>query len=120
MADHNELGAKGEALALEYLKKKNYIIRETNWRFAKDEIDIVAEDKGMLVIAEVKTRSSNYLVEPEIAVTKKKQQFLIRAANAYIEEFDWDKEVRFDIISVVVYPNKHEIEHIDDAFYPIV
>lgn len=120
MAKHNELGNKGEALALEYLKKQNYMIRETNWRFAKDEIDIIAEDNGMLVIVEVKTRSSNYLLEPELAVTKKKQRFLIRAANAYIEESDWEKETRFDIISIVVYPDKHELEHITDAFYPTV
>ena len=118
MAEHNELGKKGEEIALQHLKKKNYTILETNWRFGKDEIDIVAKQGEMLVIVEVKTRSSNFLVEPELAVTRKKQGFLIRAANAYIDNKDLEIECRFDIISIVIYKNDTVVEHIEDAFYP--
>ena len=42
---------------------------------------------------------------------------LIRAANAYIEENDIDLECRFDIISIVFAENKHQVDHIEDAFY---
>ena len=118
MASHNDLGKKGEELALKYLKKKNFIIKETNWCFGKDEIDIIAFDEEMLVIAEVKTRSSNYLMKPEFAVSRTKQRCLIRAANAYIDMKDLDVETRFDIISIVVYNQQYAIEHIEDAFYP--
>ena len=118
MAKHNELGRKGEEIALQHLKKNQYSILETNWRFGKDEIDIIAKKEDMLVIVEVKTRSSNYLTEPEFAVTKKKQGFIIRAANAYIDKKDLELECRFDIISIVVYPQDHTLEHIEDAFYP--
>ncbi len=118
MAEHNELGKKGEEIALQHLKKNQYTILETNWRFGKDEVDIVAKQDEMLVIVEVKTRSSNFLVEPEFAVTKKKQRFMIRAANAYIEEKDVNLECRFDIISIIVYSNNTVLEHIEDAFYP--
>jgi len=118
MAEHNELGKFGEALAKEYLIKKGYIIKKTNWRYGKDEIDIIAQDKDFLVIVEVKTRSSNYLVEPEFAVTKKKQKFLIRATEMYINFFDVSCETRFDIISIIVLPDKNIIKHIEDAFYP--
>jgi putative endonuclease len=118
MASHNELGDKGEEIALQYLRKKNYKIKETNWRCGKDEIDIIAMDKGTLVIVEVKTRSANYIVKPEFAVNKNKQRFLIRAANSYIFAKDLDLETRFDIISIVVYNNRNVVEHIEDAFYP--
>lgn len=118
MAEHNKLGELGEALARDYLIKKGYRIIKTNWRFGKDEIDIIAQDKDFLVIVEVKTRSSNYLVEPEFAVNKKKQKFLIRATEKYIEFNDVECETRFDIISIIVLPDENIIKHIVDAFYP--
>ncbi len=118
MAEHNDLGKKGEEIALQHLKNNQYVILETNWRYGKDEIDIIAKQDEMLVIVEVKTRSSNHLVEPEFAVTKKKQGFLIRSANAYIDKKDLELECRFDIISIVVYSNNTQLEHIEDAFYP--
>ncbi len=118
MAEHNELGEKGEELARNFLRKKGYKIIETNWRFGKDEIDIIAIDNDYLVIVEVKTRSSNYFVEPEFAVNKKKQSFLIRAAHAYIIKKDIDLEARFDIVSIIITSQKTHINHIDFAFYP--
>jgi putative endonuclease len=118
MAEHNDLGKKGEEIALQHLKKNQYRILETNWRYGKDEIDIIAKQQDELVIVEVKTRSANYIVEPEFAVTKKKQGFLIRAANAYIDKKEVEIECRFDIISIIIYSDKTHLEHIEDAFYP--
>ncbi len=118
MIEKHELGKRGEAFALHLLVSKGFQILETNWRFRKDEVDIIAQDKDFLVIAEVKTRSTHYFGEPFTAVTKKKQGFLIRAANAYIEKYDIDLECRFDIISIVFAENKYQVEHIEDAFYP--
>ena len=117
MAEHNETGKKGEQLAAEYLEQKGYTIFETNWSFKHLEADLIAMHKGTLVIAEVKTRSSNYFGEPETFVTKQKQQNLIKAAQAYIEKNQLDLEVRFDIISVLIGNTGHKINHIEDAFY---
>lgn len=113
-----ELGNKGEAFALHLLMSKGFKILERNWRFRKDEVDIIATDDQFLVIVEVKTRSTSYFGEPYTAVTKKKQGFLIRAANAYIEKQDIDLECRFDIISIVFAKDKPYVDHIEDAFYP--
>lgn len=118
MAIHNDLGRAGEELALAYLLKHKYKILDTNWRFGKDEIDIVCKKNNELIIVEVKTRSSNYFGEPEIFVNKNKQRFLIRAANAYIYKQDIDLECRFDIISVLIMKGNTKITHIEDAFYP--
>jgi len=118
MAEHNELGKKGEEMAQQFLAKKGYKIVATNWRFGNDEVDIIAAYKSFLVVVEVKTRRTNAFGEPEEFVTKQKQRFLIRATNAYIEKNDIQEEVRFDIVSVIVCGTHWQINHIEDAFYP--
>jgi putative endonuclease len=119
MAEHNEKGLSGEKLAALYLSQKGYDVLEKNWKFQHAEIDIIAQKDNVLVIAEVKTRSSNFFGEPEEFVTKQKQQHLIRATNAYIEKKNVDLEVRFDIVSVIFIGNNHRVYHIEDAFHPI-
>ncbi|MBN2349460.1 MAG: YraN family protein [Bacteroidales bacterium] len=121
MASHNELGKKGEEIAEEYLINLGYQIIETNWRFQHKEIDIIARDNNYLVIVEVKTRSNKYFSEPEEAVNFTKQNFLIEAAEAYIEKNELDTETRFDIVSISF--NKTDtpvIKHIKEAYLPSI
>lgn len=116
MAIHNDLGNKGEELAVAYLIKKGYSILERNYRFRKSEIDIVAKKNEVLIAVEVKTRSSNYFGNPKDFINKKKIQLLIYGMDNYIHEHDLDIEVRFDIISVLKDQKEYSIEHIEDAF----
>ena len=118
MSEHIELGKKGETAAIEYLKSRGYKILEMNWRTRHKEIDIIALDKDEIVFIEVKTRKNNYFGDPEEAVNLKKQRFLINAAEHYIITNKIDLEVRFDIISVISNGNKHNINHIKEAFCP--
>lgn len=120
MAEHNETGAKGEELAATFLQNKGYSILEKNWRFKNLEADIIASLANILVIAEVKTRRSNYFGEPETFVNKQKQKNLIKAAQEYIQRNQLDLEVRFDIISIILGDSQTKINHIEDAFYPLV
>lgn len=120
MADHNVLGKKGEDLAAAYLTKKGYKILERNWRSGKDEIDIIALKSDQLIIVEVKTRSTDYFGEPEEAVTLKKQMFLVRATDKYVNQFEFDEQIRYDIISIILRPNANKVHHIKDAFYPTI
>jgi putative endonuclease len=118
MAEHNELGMKGEEIALEYLRKSGYLILERNWRAGHNELDIIARDKDFLVIVEVKSRQNSNFAEPEEAVNRDKQNALIRAANAYIYKKNINLETRFDIISIIHNARETRINHIKDAFYP--
>jgi putative endonuclease len=118
MKNNHVLGQNGEQMAGNYLKKKGFQILETNWRSGPLEIDIIARKDDILVIAEVKTRSTNIFGEPEEFVTKAKQKNLIRAANFYIIDNDLDVEARFDIISILYKGDQFQIHHIEDAFYP--
>ena len=119
MASHNDLGDKGEELANAHLIKSGYTILERNWRFGKEEIDIIARIADELVIVEVKTRNSDFFGEPHEFVTKGKQSHMIRAANAYIEKHDLDLETRFDVIGIILNSKGQKIDHIEGAFQPI-
>lgn len=116
MAEHNELGKKGEQLAINYLVKKGYTIQNKNWRYLKAEVDIIAQKENTLVAVEVKTRSSDYFGDPQDFITKKKIKLLVIAMNEYVISKDLDIEVRFDIIAILQNKNKTTIEHIEDAF----
>lgn len=118
MAQHNDLGKEGEALACSYLKQHGYHILHVNWRFLKEEVDIIAEIGDELVFVEVKTRSGEYFENPADAVTNTKQRYLVNAADAYIKEYNIDKESRFDVIAIVKQGNDFDINHIEGAFYP--
>ncbi|WP_372793736.1 YraN family protein [Lutibacter sp.] len=116
MATHNELGEKGEELAVEFLQKNGYQILERNWRFKKAEVDIISQKNDVLAVVEVKTRSSNYFGNPQDFVNPKKIQLLVEAINEYVTSKDLDVEVRFDIIAILKNKNAFDIEHLEDAF----
>lgn len=120
MKGNKNTGDWGEKQAVSFLKEHNYVILETNWRYKKLEIDIIAQVNGILVFIEVKTRGSDEFGEPETSVTLKKQRFIIAAANQYVIEKDLDVEVRFDVISILNQNSQTTIKHLPDAFYPIV
>jgi putative endonuclease len=117
MAEHNDLGKRGEALAAEYLQEKGYEILATNWVFQKAEIDILAQKENTLAVVEVKTRSSIDFGLPQDFVKQKKIQLLVKAVNAYVSENDLDLEVRFDIIAINKKGQEFVIEHLTDAFF---
>lgn len=121
MAEHNELGKLGENLAVEHLEKENYKILERNWVYKNAEVDIIAQKENILVVVEVKTRSSLDFGSPQDFVKPKKIQLLIKAVNAYInyreKDFEEDINVRFDIVAIHKNGESFAIEHLTDAFY---
>ena len=54
MGKSNLLGAWGEVLAAEYLRKKRYEIVAMGFRWRFGEIDIIARNRRSLVFVEVK------------------------------------------------------------------
>jgi putative endonuclease len=121
MSKKIELGKQGEDIAFHFLLKKGFKILARNWRFHKEEIDIVAKDSEELVIVEVKTRAASIYEEPGESITPQKIRYLVNAAEAYIIEHDIDVETRFDVVSIKWYgEGKYDIDHIENAFYPPV
>lgn len=117
MAQHNELGKKGEQLAVDFLLKNGYDIMERNYRFGKAEVDIIAQQEDTLAIIEVKTRSTSDFGNPQDFVKPKQIQRLVKAVDEYVNVNDLDVEVRFDIIAIVKEGKGFNIEHLENAFY---
>jgi putative endonuclease len=120
MQNTKEIGNHGEHEAVSWLQRNGFRIKTTNWFWGHLEIDIVAEKNDILHIIEVKTRRSNRITSPEYSVNKTKQKNLIRAANAYINRYNLDMDVQFDIFCILKNDLQKQIDFIEDAFYPIV
>lgn len=118
MAKHNELGKEGEKRAVAFLQKKGYRILETNFRYLKNEVDIIAEFEEELIAVEVKTRTTRDYGNPQDFVKPSQIKTIVLATDAYIQNKDIDLEVRFDVIAILFENNTFEIEHLEDAFLP--
>jgi len=117
MAAHNELGLLGEQMAIDYLLKKGFKIREQNWRFQKAEVDIIAQKGSLLAIIEVKTRSTRFFGDPQEFIKEQKIKLLTMAIDHYVTFENLDVEVRFDVIGIVKNHSETSIIHLEDAFF---
>jgi len=117
LAQHNELGKKGEELAVQFLIENGYTILERNYRFNKAEVDIIALQNDILAIVEVKTRSSLDFGNPESFLKPRQIKNLVKAVNYYVETSNLDVEIRFDIISILKENGNYTLKLIKNAFF---
>jgi putative endonuclease len=115
-----ELGLFGENLAADHLKNKGYSIVCRNFRFKKNEVDIIALHRGKLIVVEVKTRHTSVVGEPWMAVSRAKQRAIVQVADQFLQSKQMNIETRFDVISIVHNGNTTQLEHIEDAFSPMI
>jgi putative endonuclease len=110
----DELGRAGEQVAAEYLERAGLRILDRNWRCADGEIDIVAAERRVLVVCEVKTRSGTRFGSPLEAISRSKRTRLRRLAVQWLAAhgvlFD---EVRIDVIGLLKgTAGEFQIEHV--------
>ncbi|MDQ3292227.1 MAG: YraN family protein [Bacteroidota bacterium] len=118
MAKHNRTGEAGEKMAATYLISKGFTVLEQNYRYQRAEIDIIAQKGPLLVFVEVKTRTSNRHGYPEEAITQKKIDLFLLAAEEFVHQLNWQHDIRFDIIAISGFPPAApQIHHIEDAFH---
>jgi putative endonuclease len=98
------LGAAGERLAVEHLRRRGYHILDTNWRQpGLGELDIVAQDGDCLACVEVRTRRGDLFGTPEESMTPRKQQRLASLAQAWLQANrpdDPEPRWRIDLVAV--------------------
>ena len=114
-----EVGAKGEKLAVKFLKRKGYRIVQRNYRCKLGEIDIVAQQSGTIVFVEVKARQTQEFGPPQYAITAAKKKQISRVALWYIKDKKVTEQTcRFDVIGITFSPEsrKPRVEHIENAF----
>jgi putative endonuclease len=116
-ASTREKGQEGERLAVRFLQREGFRILDRNYRNRLGEIDIVAEDRGVLVFVEVRTLKASARHSPEETIQWKKQQRISRTALAYIQHKHMeDRPARFDVVSVTLDGTRATLRHIPDAF----
>ncbi len=114
-------GRRGEALAAERLVGLGYRLLERNARARGWELDLVAEDGGVIVFVEVRSRATGAHGAAAESVTRDKQARLSRAALAYLAARGWlERPARFDVVAVDGPAGVERVEVIRDAFSPIV
>ena len=97
-----QVGNAYETLAAEYLRGQGYEILERNFTCRGGEIDLIAREGEYLVFVEVKYRVGADYGFPSEAVTRGKQQKIIRAARYYMMKHGYglDTACRFDVVAV--------------------
>jgi len=119
MTIQRELGEKGEKLAVAHLQDLGFEILETNWRYKRAEVDVIAMDEGVLVCIEVKSRSYEYFGPPDASISRKKEALLVDALQSYMDVINHQWEIRFDIITILYHPQSAPtIKHLPGAFFP--
>lgn len=113
------IGERGELAAARFLRQAGLKILTRGYRNRFGEIDIVALDGDTLVFVEVKTRRSHSAGHPAEAVDDRKQQQIVRLANAFCRRHGATGcRCRFDIVAVTWPSDVTEpiIDHIPGAF----
>jgi putative endonuclease len=107
------LGAFGENLAGRWYEDNGYVIVAQNWRGSAGEIDLILQRDKLIVISEVKTRSSAAFGSPAEAVGPAKQKRLRRLAAEWLSEATPGRvDIRFDVVSVLA----GQVDVIEAAF----
>ncbi|MDR0491686.1 MAG: YraN family protein [Oscillospiraceae bacterium] len=113
-------GKWGEALALEYLKKKKYIAVGTGYRTRFGEIDIIVKDSAYIVFVEVKLRKNANFAHAREYVGRAKQKKISATASLWLACHQTRLQPRFDVIEIYAPEGTEtrspEIIHIENAF----
>jgi putative endonuclease len=114
----HQFGQDSETRAELFLRRKGYAILERNLRTRIGELDLVADDHGVLVFVEVKARTSGAFGGALLAVDRRKQAKLIRLAGQYLAQRHLsDRVCRFDVVLVQGdAESSFQIKHIEHAF----
>jgi putative endonuclease len=113
--DHRRrLGRFGEAYAARHLVERGMVLLDRNWRCEAGEIDLVLRDGRVLVVCEVKTRSSTAFGSPLEGVTVAKAARLRRLAARWLAEHHLrPDDVRIDLVGVLTVPGSApQVDHV--------
>ena len=109
-------GAKGEALAAQWLEARGFRLITRNFRHGRAEIDLITQEGPTLVFVEVKWRKNAAFGPPEATVSEAQQERILTAADEYLHQHQHPGDIRFDVIALTGRPPALEVEHFRDAF----
>ncbi len=113
------LGVLGEEKACDFLRAKGHRIVSRNWRGSHLEVDIISEDAAGLHFVEVKTRLAPAGTAPEEKVDGRKRQRIGAAALKFLNQSGSDREVFFDVVTVLFDGDRTEVSYFPQAWIPM-
>jgi len=112
-----DFGKEAEDAAVKFLKARGYKLIRRNYKSKFGEIDIVADDKGVICFVEVKARHSALFGSPGEAISRHKQRQISKAALCYLKENNLlEHSARFDVVTLLYAQDPPEIDLIKNAF----
>lgn len=115
--DRQERGRRGEAAAAKYYLDRGCRLLAHGYRTRQGELDLILEDRGVIVVAEVKTRGQRALFSGAEAVDTAKQRRILLAAKRYLQQNGLtERQVRFDVVEVGCVSGGYRVHCIKNAF----
>jgi putative endonuclease len=102
MMPHIRTGEKGEKLAADWLTGNGFQILRRNWRHGRYEVDLIAAKEDAIHIVEVKSRTSNAYGPPELSVSRKKIEHLLRAAQGWLLNHAGHTRIQYDVLTITI------------------
>lgn len=96
---NHQTGHDAEQQVAIWLKRQRFKIIKLNWRTRRCEVDIIATKKKTLYFIEVKSRKSRAWGSGLDYVTPRKQAQMRYAAQQWLSEHEWDRDVRLAVVS---------------------
>jgi len=116
-ANRAELGRAGEKAAADLLRKRGYEIVGAGFLARRGEIDLVCRRGNVLVVVEVKTRTSDAFGTPLEAVGSRKRRAIMSAAAEYRALSEWRGPIRYALIGLTVRSDGgFDAELVEDPF----
>ncbi len=116
IVEPQKTGIFGELYASRYLRNNGYEILVSNYKSKNGEIDIIARKENCITFVEVKTRNNDSFFSPSDAVDELKELNVKNTASVFLSKVKHTGSVSFDIIEVILYDDKYEIRHTQNAF----
>ena len=127
--NRQDLGKRGEDVALEYLLQRGMALLARNYRSGHKELDLIMDDGEFIRIVEVRAKNYPVTVEPYETVTLSKQRLVMAAARRFLADaragkvkglagFPEGREVAFDVVSIIFNGELFNIKYIREAFGP--
>lgn len=104
---------EGEIIAIKYLQRNWYLIKDLNFKFGRFwEIDIIANINYTTIFIEVKFRNNLNYWEPEESITKAKLRRFKKTIEYYVvkNKLDFEK-IRFDVIAILKEEKSYKLKH---------
>jgi putative endonuclease len=111
-------GELGERVAARWLRARGWRIRARRFRSGHRDVDLIAEQHGVVAFVEVKARRGVRFGDPVQAVHWRKQRELGRSARVWVDRHGGPGETyRFDVIGVLFDGARVRVRHVENAFF---